>query len=259
MRRKLGWFRVVAVVFTASAVLATTWSPTEVECPICHTKNSFDEIMSYGGYIYGWPSKFQMIYWPDTAGSVLYACKRCNYSAFMWDFRNPPANKIEDIRHALQNVNLGQHAKYTEIPMSQRLDAAEKVYSVLDKDDEFWCRFYRVKAYHLAIEKRPEEASQARAKALEIVHRMLNDPANSGKRKELLLVSGAMEHFLDNDVAAKADLETSLSAHYEQPRLNADQMKNANRYMTDLAKEYLDLLAKKKVPKDDGSDQGGTR
>jgi hypothetical protein len=195
-----------------------------------------------------------MIYWPDTAGSVLYACKRCNYSAFMWDFRNPPADKIEDIRHALQDVNLSQHATYTEIPMSQRIDAAEKVYSVLNKDDEFWCRFYRVKAYHLAHEKQPEEAAQARTRALEIAHRMLNDPANRGKKKELLLISAAMEHFLDNDVAAKADLEGSLTAHYEQPNLNADQLKNANEYMTSLANEYLELLAKKKVPKDDGSD-----
>ncbi len=252
--RRFQWLCVAAVFIACGAMLATTWFSADIECPLCHTKNSFDEVASYGSYIYRWPSKFQIVYWPRTAGNVLYTCKRCNYSAFMWDFKNPPADKLEAIRHALTNLTVESHARYTDIPMSVRLEIAEKVYAVLNKDDEFWCDFYRTKGYHLAREKRTADASHARARALEIAHRMLNDPANASRRKELFLISGAMQHFLDNDLAAKADLESSLKAHYEDATLTPEEMKNVNDNMNGLATEYLGLLATHKVPKDDGSD-----
>jgi uncharacterized protein DUF2225 len=253
------WSGLVALTLAAVALWATTWAPVKVECPICHTENTFNEIMSYGSYIYGWPSKFQLIYWPSTDSSVLYTCKKCNYSAFKWDFRDPPAEKLEDIRRALQNVTVDKHELYTQIPMSQRLEVAEKVYATQNRDDAFWCHFYRVKAYHLARERKLQEATSARSKALEITRRMLNESANSGQRKELLLIQGAMEHFLNNDVAAKAALEASLQSHYEDAKLSEQQILNANENLNSLAKEYLAVLAEKKVPKDDGSDDSPER
>jgi len=82
----------VAVLTTAATLVATTWTPSEVTCPICHTKNKFRTIMSYGSYVYGWPSKFQMVYWPSTDESSVYTCKECHLSAFMWDFEKIPAD-----------------------------------------------------------------------------------------------------------------------------------------------------------------------
>lgn len=253
------WWLRLTVILAAGILLATTWAPVVVECPLCHTKNSFNDIMSYGGYIYSWPSKFQLIFWPTTDSSSVYSCKRCHLSLFMWDYqemvKSPPAAKLEDIRQVLQDVSLDrEYAKYTDIPMSKRLEIAEKVYSVLGKDDEFWCRFYRIKGYHLAREKRVSEAGTARVKALEIARKMLNDPANGGQRKELLLISGAMHHFLQDDVAAKADFENALNAHYVNSKLSDEENKNANSHLDELLKEYLDKLAKKQVPSDDGRD-----
>ena len=117
----------VAVLTTAATLVATTWTPSEVTCPICHTKNKFRTIMSYGSYVYGWPSKFQMVYWPSTDESSVYTCKECHLSAFMWDFEKIPADKLEAIRHSLQSTNIDSRENYTQIPMSQRLEVAEKL------------------------------------------------------------------------------------------------------------------------------------
>lgn len=247
----------VLLLSLASVLLvATTWAPSDIVCPVCHTKNSFSEIMSYGSYIYGWPSKFQFIFWPLTDGNSLYSCKQCHLTLFMWDFKEVPPGKVEDLRHVLAGIHTDKdYAKYTEIPMSQRLEIAEKVYTKLDKDDDFWCMFYRVKGYHLAREKKTIEAGVARGKALELARKMLDDPARAGEKKELFLISGAMHHFLGDDNSAKGDFEASLAAAYESKKLTEEQNKNMNDNLNGLAKEYLERIGKKSVPADDGTDK----
>src|SRR4029077_13749626 len=86
MRICKGWIVPVLVLTAAVALLATTWGPVEVECPVCHTKNTFNSWMSYGSYVYGWPSKFQNIYWPATDSNSLHTCKHCYLTLFMGDY-----------------------------------------------------------------------------------------------------------------------------------------------------------------------------
>jgi len=95
-----------------------------------------------------------------TDRSSVYTCKHCYLTLFMWDYKDLPGDKVEDVRHVLQNVTLeGKYETYTDIPMSKRLEIAEKVYSVLDKDDNFWSWFYRVQGYHFAHEKNAAQAT----------------------------------------------------------------------------------------------------
>src|SRR5262245_56434861 len=79
-------YGLLALLFTLrvnTKVFATTWAPKEVNCPLCQTKNTFKEPMSWGSYIYSWPEKFQYIFWPLTDKPVLYCCKKCHLTAFM--------------------------------------------------------------------------------------------------------------------------------------------------------------------------------
>ena len=249
------WKVPILVLMTTGILLATTWGPIEIECPVCHTKNTFNTWGSYSSYIYGWPSKFQNIYWPATDRSSVYTCKHCYLTLFMWDYKDLPADKVEDVRHVLQNVTLeGKYETYTDIPMSKRLEIAEKVYSVLDKDDNFWSWFYRVQGYHFAHEKNAAQANMARTKALDCARKLLNDPANAGKRKELLVTSGAMHHFLGDDTSAKHDLGDALKITFVDPKLKKEENDNVNNNLDALLKEYLERIDKKTVPKDDGSD-----
>jgi uncharacterized protein (DUF2225 family) len=251
--RKLGCAVLLALV--SVAVLATTWGLSDIECPLCHTSNKFNVVMSYGTYIYAWPSKFQVIYWPRTDGNVVYTCKKCYLSLFMWDFTEFPQDKADAVRAALSGMKSSHEFKdYTALPMSERLAMAEKVYKVLDKDQDFWCGFYRVQGYHLAAEKKPAEAAAARSKALLLAEKMITDPANAGRLKELLLIRGAMHHFLSDDPAATQDLQTALKASFADKTYSEQENKNANANLDGLIKEYLERIATKTVPKDDGTD-----
>lgn len=219
---------------------ATTWAPKEVVCPLCKTSNTFMDVMSYGSYIYQWPEKFQLIFWPLTDTNVLYSCKKCRLTAFMWDFAEIPKEKLTVIKTKLDTLALKPvQEAYNKIPVSQRLTIAAEVYLALGEDETFWCKFYRVKGYHYEEEKREEDAAAARGKALEICQRQLAAKENSGVRKELLLISGAMRYFLNDNPAALKDLREAAELTYSNPKLDAERSKNFNEYLSALSNEYI--------------------
>ena len=138
----------------------TTWFPKEFECPICKTKNIFMVWGSYGSYIYQWPSKYQLVFWPYTEAAAWYSCRKCRLTVFMGDFEKIPPEKIPDLRKALETTTLPPQPErsakdslekppYLDVPMPARLAVAETVYRTLGKtDDEFWNHFYLIVVYH---------------------------------------------------------------------------------------------------------------
>ncbi|HYO64237.1 MAG TPA: DUF2225 domain-containing protein [Pyrinomonadaceae bacterium] len=248
-----------AAATPAAGASAITWSPAEFECPVCKTKNTFLVWNSYGSYIYSWPSKFELIFWPYTDDPTVYSCKQCRLSAFMGDFEKTPKEKHDAIRKALEGVTLKPRAPsaddalygeavYLRVPVTERLLAAQKVYEVLGRDDDFWGHFQRVLGYHFEQEKKPKEADEARRRALAIAERMLADPARSGKRKELLYVTGAMRHFLKDDARALKDFQEALRLRYEDKALKAEQNDNYNKYLDGLLGEYVKKLQTNAAP-----------
>jgi len=240
----------------------TTWAPQEFECPVCKTKNTFMVVMSYGSYIYQWPSKFQLIFWPNTDGAAWYSCKKCRYTRFMGSFEKLPQEKLPALRSLLEGVTLPPQKEipkeekswrqpYTQIPTSDRLLVVEKIEALLgERDDAYWSHFYRVLGYHLSAEKKQSEADEARRKALAVIERQLLDKANDGRRKELLILVGAMSHFLRDDAKAKTNLEQAAKLKYADAKLGEEQNNNYDNYLSELIKEYLEALQKGKGPRD---------
>jgi hypothetical protein len=262
----------------AGAALATTWAPRKVKCPLCETENQFQTVMSYGSYIYNWPSKFHFIFWPLTDGQSLYSCSGCRLTAFMGDFQNLPKDKLEAVKNALKDIKFDKdYSGYNEIPMTQRLKVAEKVYAAWGRDDQFWCLFYRVVGYHCdqempeakadnakdhkAREALGKEADAARRKAVEFADKLMADKDKAGQRKEHLLIRGAMRHFLKDDKAALADFEEAAKLTYtnEAMKSRPEAEKNTDNYLSGLIKEYTALLKKgQALPAEDpekGADQ----
>jgi hypothetical protein len=216
----------------------TTWAPKDFDCPMCKTKNTFMVIMSYGSYIYSWPSKFQYIFWPLTDKNVVYSCRSCRLSCLMWDFEKIPKDKFEKIREALKDAKLDANDDYAEIPMSQRLAAAEKVYALLDRDEEFWCQFYRVQGYHLEREKKDEQAAAARKKALEIAVKLADQKENEGIRKRFLLISGSMKYFCKDVEGALKDLKAASALKYVDKE-KKDESDGLDGYLGEVLKEFV--------------------
>jgi hypothetical protein len=253
-----------ATCSAASGTLASaliTWQPIEVECPVCQTKNIFLEWVSYGNYIYLYPSKYQLIFWPYTDSPAWYSCKKCRLTTFMGDFAKIPREKIPALREALKNANLPPqkarskedsmvHPPYVELPVSARLIVAEKVYRTLGQtNDEFWNHFYRVLGYHFAAEQKPSEADEARRQSLTLIERLLADKANEGRRKELLYVAGAMKHFLRDDAGALRAFEEAKKLTYADKDSKPEDNKGYDEYLSKLMDEYIEMLGKGEGPR----------
>ena len=182
MRRLFSLSVAFIVLSLAVAGLATTWGKTPTPCGLCGKSVDTESIMSYGSYIYGWPSKYQLIFWPATESRSLYHCKHCGFTALMGDFKKIPKEKKKAVGKAVKPLfKKHKHKRYYQVPMDYRLKIAEAVYKVLERDDNFWCRFYRIQGYHLEKQGKLADAQAARVKALGLAEKMLE----AGKKKPI--------------------------------------------------------------------------
>lgn len=224
-------------------VAATSWLPRKVTCPLCGTVNTFSSVLSGGGYVYRWPSKYQYVFWPYTDGKAAYSCKKCRLTCFMEDFSKVPAEKHEALRRALAAVTFsGQYRNYSKIPMSRRLEAAEKVYTVLGKDDRSWCHFYRVMGYHYGEENLQDKAAASRRKALALAGKMLEEQADKGTAKELLLISGAMKRLLEDEAGALKDFRAAAGLTYSDSRMKKADAEAKDAYLSHLLGLFIDEM-----------------
>lgn len=241
LRVFLGVF--VLCLFLAAEAKAITWFPQDFTCPIDGQKNTFLVVGSYGSYIYDDPSKYQWLFFPRTDSPTFYLCKKCHLATFMWDFDSLPKDKLPAIKEALKDVKVSKGFKeYTEISVPERLEIMQKVYAVLDKNDEWWEDFYRIKGYHYGASGNKAKADEARAKSLELLAKLNANGKSEIPQKMLLYISGAMKHFTGDDQGAIKDLETALTVKLVESSLSGDELKAADEGVNERIKDYLGLL-----------------
>ncbi|HEY3447632.1 MAG TPA: DUF2225 domain-containing protein [Myxococcales bacterium] len=240
---------IVSSLFLAAPALATTWMGDEVECPVCKSKNAFKGIGSYGSYVYRWPSKCQYVYWPFTDDPSVYSCSHCRYTAFISDFGALPADKVDAVKKALEGTALPEATEYSRIPMTARLEVAEKVYQAIGQDDLKWSRFYRVLAYHYGQDGEDAKASAARRKALAAAQRAAALPENAGIKKELLVITGAMRMFLGESEAAAGDFDAA--AKLKIALKDPEESEGFDGYLTTLIEELRKGLPPAQVSRKD--------
>ncbi|MCO5171404.1 MAG: hypothetical protein M9894_34305 [Planctomycetes bacterium] len=189
---------------------ATTWGPAQVECPLCGHDNAFERPMSYGSYIYRWPSRFQLIFWPATEGRSLYACSSCRLTCFMWDWQQRiTAEHHARLREVLADVTLPAADSYRKVPILDRLAVAEKVYEVVGLDPVTRCRLYRTVGYHAAKQGQAERARAARQRALDLARALADDPAQAAEAKEHRVVVACLLRLLGDADGARAALDAA--------------------------------------------------
>jgi uncharacterized protein (DUF2225 family) len=227
-------------------VMATTWKTVVRECPVCKMKNNYQVIVSYGSYIYEWPSKFQLVFWPQTESQSVYCCPNCHFSAFIQDFKDIPESKIDTIEKVLQSIKIIKKIDYYEdIPTSTRLEIAEKMYRLLGYDDkEFWCRFYRVLGYHYDNENKKLKALQSRKQAVIFAHEMINDPAFIEKVQENLIILAAMNYFTGHHDSTLIYLEKAREM--SEIDTENENLNNPDPYLDDLIIQYQEFMGESK-------------
>ena len=242
---------ILAVLTLSITSYGTTWFPSKHTCPICKTKGTFQDIASYGSYIYQWSSKYQYIFWPLTDDPSVYSCLHCHYSTYMWDFDSVPPMKIDTIKQYLSTVRLDKkYSDYLNIPMTTRLEIAQNIYNLLSETPVFWCKFYRVMGYHYENAKISDKAAESRNKSLELAKQILVAPENIGQEKETLLIIAAMYKFTNRSDSAMANLIIASQLTYKNKQMKSENEKNLDDYLSELIKQYIDQIKKEqeKIP-----------
>lgn len=271
-KRLAGIVLCVALVCSAAGrAEAITWVETEVQCPVCKTRNVFLVPASWGSYIYGYETKFELVFWPFTDSPTVHSCKKCRLTAFMGDFEKVPQEKHAELLKRLAGVRLEaakggesatkyyKRAVYLDIPLLDRLQAARQVYEVLGRDDDFWCHFERVVGHHYAAAKRQSEADEARTRALRLAEKMMADEARAGERKEFLYITGAMRHFLRDDAGALRDFRAAHALKYSNKEMKPEQSENYDAFLSDLLRQYFEKLGAKPGEKKEARRRGRPR
>ncbi len=250
-RRMTRVTRMVILLFLMAGVAGAasgdeaTWTPVVRRCGLCGTANDFARPGAADRATYRRPERFEYVFWPYTASESLYRCSNCNFICWYWDWelKGVSKQKRNQLKATLRGVRMGwPSARYTMIPMVERLAVAEKVYGILGNDDEFWCRFYRVLGHHLERDGRAEAARGARAKALAIADPQARLDANRGTRKEWLFICGAMRYFLGDTRGAREDFLQARKLRYSRRALKPQDEKAINGYLSELLKEYLKAI-----------------
>ena len=168
----------------------------------------------------------------------------------MGDYKGLPKDQLANLGKELSKTPFSRSFKeYMEVPMSERLEQAEKVYRLLpDKGDSFWNFMYRVQGYHYSNAS-PKKAAEARTKALELTGKMMADPKSKTPMKELLYISGSMRHFLNDDKGAVEDFRKGLATKFVDRELKADEIKNAEAGMNERFTDYIKQIASSKPPR----------
>ena len=230
----------------AGGARATTWFPQEMACPVCGEQVTVDVVGSYGSYIYRWPSRYQMVFWPFTTGNALHHCPHCGTTAFLGDFAKIPEAKRADIRAALAAV---RERPGPRSGTPYRLALAEAVYRQLDRDDDFWCHFYRVQGLHLEKARDIAGAATARGKALTLARKMLKWALGERVAKELRLIVGAMHFYRgEADEARRAlalAIETPVPVVGEVTAAHAARMTD---FLDDVANGLLTAIDSGRKP-----------
>ena len=250
--RKAQCLVLAIMLFFAMGLNATVLHKVTVKCPICGEENTFYGFAGWGGYLYSYPSKFQMVFFPHTYPTSLWTCKKCHYTAWIGDFEALPAEKIEAARNALKEAALPEFTNYERVPMADRLAVAERIYRELGKDDLFWSYFYQVKGFHLGACSQAEMAKQSRLKAAGVLKRLVADPKYTEERKPLLLALAAMRHYLGDEQAALETLAMAASEP-DPPSARKNTDKFLDNFHDKLIAEYREAIKSRSVPTDEQS------
>jgi tetratricopeptide (TPR) repeat protein len=237
-----------ALALATAVAWATTWADVEYACPICKAKVRAQEPASFGSYIYGWPSRMQLLFWPLTDRASLQRCGACGYAAFLGDFEKPPADKVAAIRDGLKSLSTRKAASPEAgagSSIAAGFDAAEITYAALGKGDDFWSLFYRAKGYHLSEAGDADGARAARREALARIGKGLAGSPPPGDRKELLLAKAAMLYLVGDAKEALAILKEAEAVRIEATaEVTAEQAANAQQYLDEVIGELRGYVEK---------------
>ncbi len=181
-----------------SAAEATTWADGQEADPFSDGTCHAPRIKSYGGYIYAWPSKYDLVYWPHIDPNWLWYCPKSGYASFGDDFSKLKAAERESVKTLLAQRYQGgiEDWKYRK-----RLLWAAEIYRAREKNLDFWASFYSLLTYLHSDE--PKKAEEFVRKAVPLYKRRLETLTGGMGVPTLLYILGEYHRRLGKRDAAR--------------------------------------------------------
>lgn len=226
----------------------TEWKKENLKCPVCRHEQYY-YVPVHNVATIDIEAQYQLIFFPFTQHQSVFACTKCKYSALMDDFFTIDtsfAKKIEDID--ISGLAVGRFKSYLDMDVTDRLLIAELIYQNKNLDFEFWCRFYRICAYHFERQDYFVEAQDYRKKALELSQKMRNDRNYyEGREKEFLLISGSMFYFLNEPDSAYTYVREASMRTYTGNSRKVENVRAKEILLTRISQRFSVCLRKEKL------------
>ncbi|MDH4185148.1 MAG: DUF2225 domain-containing protein [Nitrospinota bacterium] len=224
------------LLFFPTTGRATTWAEAKLTDPIGGGECISHDVVSYGSYIYNWPSKYDMVFWPYTDQNFISYCPDSGYAAFNGDFA-----KLTDADKArLSDWLKANRKKETTHPQDlQSLDWLERLYTQRGMDDEFWSFFFRLRAYSFA-----EEGDQAKSlayvrKAYPLIEKSLSKDLKESELLSAYYLMGEYNRRLGDKKKAEEYFAKAKTAEYTDEDGNK---KIGHPYILDLIEESQTVM-----------------
>lgn len=225
---------VLFAIMLAAHVRATTWGESEFTDPMTKEKVPCFQPMSSGSYIYSWPSKYDMVFWPLTDEQYISINPKTGYGAFNADFEEVPEGERAALAAWLEKNYDPQSPPRT---LEQKMEWLEKVYSQRKMDDAFWSRFFRLMAYTF----REDEAKSLGyvKKAMPLLEAAYAAEPKGIDRLEIVFSLGEYNRRLGNNEKANEFFGQISTIEYEE---RDGTKKTGHPYFVELATERKALM-----------------
>lgn len=216
-------------------VEATILTTVEKVDPVCGANVEVYEVCSWGNYIYDWPSKYDMVFWPMTMEKWIWFSPQSGYAAFGDDFEELKGKDKERV-----TTWLSEHYNPEGKPKTheEKLLWLENIYRQRKMDDEFWCRYYRLMAYFYSQEdygkKDPKKSLEYVKKALPLLHRLEGKPHSDVEGIAILFLLG--EYYLRLGNVDNAKLYFGLVREQEY-KDNSGKIQKGHPYFLEMIKD----------------------
>jgi hypothetical protein len=229
MMRKLFFSLSIIVLVLSMRCMATTVSVLKVDDPIDPAyKCNVYQINSHGSYIYGWPSKYDQVFWPLASAEGVWHCANTGFTSFINDFQNIKPAEKRSIALYLRSNYKGSASREEELQL------LEGVYALRNKDEEFKIRLLRVLARQYQELGFPDRANVYRKRALERIRESLNGKISEKQKLEYLYVAANYTR-LFGDIESSDRYVTELSSATR--RLKDKKLSEFAEYLSELVKE----------------------
>lgn len=188
-------------------VHSTTWIPVKKTDPITGDEVIVYETVSFGGYIFNWPSKYDLIFWPWTDENWIWFCPKSGYGSFAIDFDKLSEQEKKHLSEWLKIDPLNPPKTHKD-----KLFWLEKIYTQRNVSEEFWLLFYRLMAF--INQNNPQVSIEYVNKAIPLLEKKLDEKRGGVKRIEVLYLLGEYNRRLGQEEKAVKYFDQAKKERY---------------------------------------------